>query len=317
MKQVLIAALICLCSCHNDKTQTGGYSEVSRMQAHTDTSTVTHSAEFDNRDQSSVKCYSAGNITAQIRNVSYSIQDLSREHALDDYVVKQTKETKVVRGEEGTDSRITLDIFSIPDSKLIRTIRRQADEIQLSTDFLEAIKYGDLEKYCELSEIWRDSTFLAYNDKYFLVEIPNSRMQFYLGYSLRDRDEDKLVHGELHFSHRYTIKDTREQYSASVFRAISRLVFRVKSRAIYERLLGFCPEITLLKHTDQDKIVDHPEYQELELWSYNGHQGLDGINLLALKLTFQDDTTFSVTIPIENGLLYGDNSPERTVYIDQ
>jgi hypothetical protein len=338
MKTIYIIALFSLCSCNRNegvpqnRTEQSGVqvtngsvplspSEQSRMQVRDDTSKITQGSDFENQDQSYAKVSLKESVTTRIRNVSYSEQYLDRDTSLDYYIMKETRETESIRGVEGLDSRITLDIYTISESKLVRTIKKQADEVRiwqnLGPDFLQVMQYGDLLKYCELSEIWRDNTFLTFNDKFYVVSIADPRMQFYMGYSLADRDEPQLIHGALHFTHYHARLLPGARSYSDEYRVISRVFFKAKSREVYEKLTPWCPSITLLRHTDKDEIVDTPEYQELRLWSFNHHVGLNGINFDALRLTFQDDTTITVTIPVENGLLFGDNSLERILYVGQ
>jgi hypothetical protein len=244
---------------------------------------------------------------------------LSRGHDLDYYIVKQTTETNKIRGREGVDSKVTLDIYSIVDSKLIRTISRKTDKVELSSDLVQSTKYGCCggENYCELSEIWQDNTFLTYNDKYYVVDIPNTRIWFYLGYLSQARDEKQLIHGELRFARALGTLGAGKKFYDIEYKAISKIVFKAKTKSLFDKLTPFSPSITLLKNNDKDKLADYQDRQELSLWSYENHRNLDGITFPVMRLVFENDTTITVDIPLKNGLLFGDSSQERIVYLDE
>jgi hypothetical protein len=317
MRNILFVALFSLLSCQTK--QSNGYSESTKMDVHPDSISVNKKSKFENQDQSYIKYYMNGKNNVIIRNISYSVNYLNHEHDLDDYIIKQTHQTNSVMGQEGKDSKVILDIFSISDSKLIRTIAKRADDIDISSNFLKSTKYGccGAEDYSELAEIWQDNTFLTYNGKYYFVDIPNARLEFFLGYLSDARNKDKLIHGELHFAQSFGTLDPNSKYYTNKYRAISKIIFKAKTKLIFDKIVPFSPEITLLKNTEKDQIVEHQDHQELSLWSYNEHKNLDGINFIAMRLTFQNDTTIIFDIPIKNGFLFGDDSPERIIYIDK
>jgi hypothetical protein len=318
MRYFLFAALVGLLSCGNIKKPSSDHSRFSSVQTNTDSMALSGKADFQNQDQSYARYFSRDS-TTRIRNVNYSENYLSRGHDLDYYIVKQTTETNKIRGQEGVDSKVTLDIYSISDSKLIRTITKKTDKVELSSDLVQSTKYGccGAENYCELSEIWQDNTFLTYNDKYYVVDIPNTRIWFYLGYLSEARDEKHLVHGELHFARSIGTLDPRKKFYNIEYKTISKIVFKAKTKALFKKLLPFTPSITLLKNTDEDKLFDHQDRQELSLSSYNNHKNLEGITFPVMRLIFENDTTITVDIPLRNGLLFGDSSPEHTVYLDE
>jgi hypothetical protein len=317
MRYTFLVAIFFLVSCQPKRSN--GSTESSKMTVQSDTATVREKIDFENQDQSYIKYSSLGKINTRIQNIHYSVNYLNKDHNLNDYIVKQTRQTKATNGQEGVDSKVTLDIFNLSDSKLIRTIAKMADDIDISSDMIKSTKYGccGAESYCELAEIWNDNTFLTYNEKYYFVDIPNARLEFYLGYLSDARDKKNLIHGELHFAHSYGTLDPDKQFYTNKYRFVSKIIFKAKTKKIFDNIVPFCPQITFLKNTDKDQIVDHQDHQELRLWSYNNHKGLDGINFLALRLTFQNDTTINFEIPIKDGLLFGDDNSERVLYIDK
>jgi hypothetical protein len=318
MRYFLFTALVVLLSCSNFKKPSSDHSDTSNMRSNADSIAANAKADFQSQDQSYARYFDCDSST-RIKNVGYSENYLSRGHGLDYYIVKQTTETNKIRGQEGVDSKVTLDIYSIADSKLIRTITRKTDKVELSSDLIQSTKYGCCggENRCELSEIWQDNTFLTYNDKYYVVDIPNTRIWFYLGYLSEARDENKFIHGELRFARAVGTLGAGKKFYDIEYKAISKIVFKAKTKVLYEKLTPFSPSIILLKNNDKDKLADYQDRQELNLWSYENHEKLDGITFPVMRLVFENDTTITVDIPLKNGLLFGDSSPEHTVYLDE
>jgi hypothetical protein len=272
---------------------------------------------FELQGQSEINYYSQEPIHMEMRNVTFSVEYLDRNHELDDYIIRKTQLTERIRDREEDDSRITLDIFNIADSSVIRTVTKEADKIDIYTNFLRTTRYGccGAEDYCELIDIWQDISFLSYNNKYYTIEIPNSGIWFYFGYLTNARDESQLMHGELRFA---LVRRTKSGSISSIeCENKSRLFFKAKTKEVFDKLLPFSPEITLLRSGEKDELLDHQDYQELRLWSYNHSKELRGIDFPALRLTFENNVTVKIELPLKNGLLYGDAAPERIIYIDE
>ncbi len=273
--------------------------------------------KWNNHEDSYVKVDS---LKTYVKNVTYSEEFLDKDNELGNYIVKRTRNIISTLGAMQHDSKITLDFFARSNGKLIKTITKPADEISIAVDYIHSTRYGccGAENYDELSSIWTDEPFLTFNSKYYHIEIPNAHTSFYFGYLTDVRDEEKMIHGILYFSHDLPyLPEGKDTYS-SIFKTVNTIVFKAKSKEAFEKIIPFTPEMTLVKNTDKDKLTDYQDHQELQLWSFDKAKSLKGLDFIGLKIDFSDDKkNISIEIPIKDGLLFGDNSIERTIYIDE
>lgn len=255
----------------------------------------------------------------QIKNVFYSEQYLNKDNEFANYIVKQVQEITTIRGQEGQHSKITLDIFNIADGKLVKTISKLTDELSIFSEYTHSIDYGccGSENYNELSALWTGETFLKYNSKYYFIEIPNAHTSFYLGYLADTRNERDLIIGTLYLAHSLpALKPGKNTYSSS-FKNVNKIVFKVKTKELFEKISPFTPTMTLVRHTSKDQLIEHSDHQELRLWTFDGFTDLKGINFIGLQIQFESDHMLPMEIPIKNGLLFGDNNYERTIYVNE
>ena len=272
---------------------------------------------FNNQDIASVKFDS---INTRIKNITYSEEYLDKDNELDYYIVKKSQEITTTHGAEGQDSKITLDFFSLKNGELIKTITKETDAISISNEYLLATKYGccGTEDYNELSSIWTNETFLKYNSKYYYIEIPNAHTGFYLGFLCDARDEKELILGELYFAQSLPTLPAGKRYYSSVFKNVNKIVFKAMTQEVFDKIVPFTPTMTLVKNTDKDELIEYPNHQELRLWSYDNVNSLAGVDFLGLKIQFEGDSISQtpIDIPIKNGLLFGDNKIESTIYVE-
>lgn len=319
MRVLIFITIIGLIACNNSEKQaeksmgTSLFDSLTTSKAHNISATG-----FNNNEQAFVKVDSNN---VQIKNVTYTDEYLAKNNSLDYYIVKKTQEIRTTRGAEGHDSKITLDFFSSNDSKLVKTVTKTTDIVSFTSEYLHTTKYGccGAENYHEFSSIWTDETFLKYNTKYYHIEIPNARTSFYLGYLCDSRDEKELILGELYFAHSLPTHSEGKSFYSSIFKTVNRIIFKARTKEIFDKIVPFTPSITLVKNTDKDKLIDYPDHQELQLWSFNGAKNLQGLDFSGIKIQFEGDSEYliPVEIPIKNGLLFGDNGSERTIYVDQ
>ena len=305
------------------KTETNlkGASAIEKPDAINPSESEDGNSGFKNQDESFVKVSGEGeNIETEIYNVTYSKNYLNYQNELENYIVKTGQLTKSIRGQEGQNSSITVEIYNIPDSKKISTIEANADDISIFTDFYKTVKYGccGAESYSELATLWENKTFLKYNSKYYYIEIPNARINFYLGFLVDSRDEGNLILGELYFAQSMPKSVAGKNIISHDFRTVNKVIFKVRNKELFDRIVPFCPEMTLVKNNEEDQLIDYQDHQELRLWSYNNWKVLNGINITGVKLEFSNDTIIPISIPIENGYLFGiQNGVDKIVYVEE
>jgi len=319
MRILIFITIFGLIACNDNKKQADKSTSTSQSDSSSASKPRRISAtDFSNKEEASVKVDSNN---TQIKNVTYTEEYLDKDNSLDYYIVKKTQEITTTHGAEGQDSKITLDFFSLNDGKLVKTITKTTDVVSIASEYLHSTKYGccGAEDYNELSSIWTDETFLKYNTKYYYIEIPNAHTSFYLGYLCESRDEKELILGELYLAHSLpTLPEGKHFYSA-VFKTVNKIIIKAKTKEIFDKIVPFTPTMTLVKNTDKDQLIDYSDHQELRLWSFNNAKNLQGLDFLGLKIQFDGDSVSQtpIEIPIKNGLLFGDNGSEQTIYVDK
>lgn len=318
--RLIILIIFCLLS-YNGSTLNSDQDFSKKNNPSKEISDTISNNEFYNRDFSYAKVSGSGdNIITEYSNVVYTERHLNYWGNFDHFIVKRQSFTKLKRGQEGQESRIKVEIFNIPESKVISTIETDADDISIVTNYYILAKYtccGGEDSY-EIKTLWENKTFLTYNTKFYYIEIPNARNNFYFGYSSDAWNEKELILGELNFALSSSEFNSVSNRYYDSFKPANKIIFKAKTKEIFDKIAPFCPDMTLLKHSDKDQLIDYSDHQELRLWSYDSKKDLSGINLTGLKLVFQNDKAITVEIPIINGYLFGKaNEFNKIVYIDE
>lgn len=259
----------------------------------------------------------------EITNVTYSIPFLDIDGELESYLVKQTQSSVTTAADpEEENSKITLDIFALKNGHFVKTISKNAYSITFSTQFIQSYNNGGCfdERCGELSSINSGETFLKFSLKYYTVEIPNSQIHLYFGFSCDARDESNLILGELYFAYALPIiTQGKGFYYTLAFTKVNKIIFKARTKEVFAKIEPSSPQMTLCKSTDKDKLEDSSEFQSLLLWSYDKVKSLRGVNFPGLKIKFYDGestSTLPIEIPVKDGLLFGD-STDRIIYVDK
>lgn len=314
MRFVLAAMLVVLVSCRNDQPVPASAPQTRSI----DSLVAARPGSFHDAGGSSALFLPDSEVT-YIRNVTYEEQFLNRGSELEYFLVKQTRDTRRMRAAEGVDSWISVEIFDLTARSLIHRMNTRADEVKFATRYLQTVKYGccGAENSCLLMDIWNDHVFLPYNEKYYIVEVMNGGTRLFLGYLSDAYDDSAMIHGELILAHEIAHFGSDGKFAGYEYRTANRVIFKAKDRELFKDLIGFSPSITLLRNTSRDEIVDHPDYQELRLWSFDHHRELQGIDFTVLRLVFQNGKAIVVDVPLKDGLLYGDAAETRTVILEE
>jgi hypothetical protein len=320
MRQLIFIFLIILTACSYSKNQADKLSDNLTNDHSKDSfsNSLNQIKNFNNKGESSFNV-EANQI--KITNVTYTLRFLDLNDELENYIVKQTQRIIEKEDEVEGDSQISLEIYALKDGRLVRTISKNAYRVLFSTQFIQSFYNGGCyeESSSELSSL-SGETFLKSSYKYYTVEIPNSQIHLYFGFSCDLRDESKLILGELYFAQALPIvTQGKGHYYSLAFKTVSRIIFKARTKGIFDRIEPSSPDITFLKHNDEDVLQDSPEVQTLHLWSYNNVKSLNGVSFPGLKIKFYTVDSISsspIGIPIKDGLLFGDNSAEKTIYIE-
>lgn len=258
-------------------------------------------------------------LVSNIKNISYTEEFLNRDNNLDHYIAKRTQETVSTLGNIQHESKITLDFFSRENGELIWSTNKSADDISILTDFIHTTRYGccGAEDYHELRSLWTDEAFLTFNSKYYQIDIPNAHTSFYFGYLADAREEDKLIHGILFFAQELPYLPNEKDTYSSIFKIANTVVFKMKTKESFDKIVPFSPDISMVKHGEDDRIIEYQNHQKLELWAYENAKGLKGLDFIGLKMIFTGEKNIEIEIPIKDGFLFGENSIHRTIFIGE
>ncbi len=256
----------------------------------------------------------------KINNVKYYEKFLNYKNKFDNFIIKENQSIETFVGQEGQNSLITAEIFKINSARKVSTIRINADALDIFASYYKTSKYGccGAENYHELVSLWGNKTFLKYNSKYYCIDIPNTGIKLYFGFLVDSWDKKNLILGELYFAHSISKSVPGKAFVTHGFTTVNKVIFKTKDKALFNEILGFSPQITLLKSIKQDRLIEYQDHQTLTLWSFDKNDRLEGISFVALKLEFEGDKTISVEIPIKNGYLFGKaNKFDQVVYLGE
>ena len=264
-------------------------------------------------DQSWIKVDSAYTLT---KNVKYSIENTTYRGKNESFIIRNSNVVKRHRAAMGQESEIVVDLFKIDTHEFVTSVSKKADDISFSVDgYMEAVNYGccGAESYYEFFTVDKSDPFLKFHSKYFHIEIPNSRIDFYLGFLVAPNKEDRSE-GHLTLAHRVPVFEGA-QIVGFKFEKVNTVEFKFDNNSTFDEYPHFTPEIRLLTHSSQDKIIDNELYQLLTLWSFNNERSVRNISFDALKIEFGDKDGMKFILPIKNGFLMDDKGEKQTLTI--
>ncbi len=205
-------------------------------------------------------------------------------------------------GGEGTPTSIFVETIK-PRNEYWSTTK-YFNDIRFYSQFFRVVKYGCCgdENYFEFYNL-NDELILQSNEKYFFIEVPNSKLELFAGFNNEIIDKGKLILGKLTLS--------------SLDGEINSIVFKAESEDDYENMIPwFTPEIEIVKKENQDEIKND---NKLVLWSKNEAEGINMIDGFSLKITFKDDSSSRkciVDIPVISGSLLGSTKKEIFINVE-
>jgi len=176
------------------------------------------------------------------------------------------------------------------------------NELIFDTDYYKAIEYGccDAETYYEFYNYKTEIPFFKTNEKYFLIEIPNTEIDLFIGYNHEISNKDDNIIANLNLS--------------TVYGLINSITFKTKNRKDTEDIITyFTPNIELIV-SDLDDVRGN----RVTLWSMNFKKDIRKITGFSLIINFIGENTgrkASIVIPIDKGFLNG-NSENQTMIVE-
>lgn len=194
---------------------------------------------------------------------------------------------------------------SEPDKPFWETTK-YFNNLEFSCSYFEATNYGccGAENYGELFNYESKEPFLTFNGKYFFVEVPNSKIDMFIGYNHEQQDRDGLTVATL--------------YLSTLSGVVNSVTFTTKNKEDKEDILWyFTPRMALSSQNEKNRVVR--DGQRIQLWGSNFAKTLDDVNDFSINVKFIGETTGKIaeySIPIIKGKLYGSNESNTQVVIN-
>lgn len=183
---------------------------------------------------------------------------------------------------------------TIDPSKPYWQTTKYFNDIQFFTKYYRVVKYGccGSENYYEFYNYESEKPFLKSNEEYFTIEIPNSKIDLFIGYNHEVGNKEKNIIANLNL--------------ATINGEINSILFKANNEKDFEDMLPyFTPKIEIITNSSEDQFRDK---NKIELWSMNFEKQLDAISGFAVRITFIGDSSgkkIITDIPIINGCLNG------------
>ncbi len=180
------------------------------------------------------------------------------------------------------------------------------DDLKFETDFYHAIEYGccGAENYGELYSYSSDEPILKFNNDFFFVDIPNSKIEMFIGYSHQEFRRDGLSIAKLSLS--------------SLEGVISTITFIAKDQRTKEDLPWYwTPKIELRSDDEKNQIIT--DLNEIRLWGCDFAKTLNDINGFSVFVEFQHEGSGKIKnyeIPITKGKFYGLSQSDTEIILD-
>lgn len=180
------------------------------------------------------------------------------------------------------------------------------NDLKFNCSYFEATNYGccGAENYSELFNYESNEPILAFNEAYYFVEIPNSKIQMFIGYNHEVSGREGLNIATL--------------YLSTLDGVVSSVKFVSTSKQSKEDIPWyFTPKIELRTNDNQNKIIR--DGKELRLWSSNFAKGLSDVNGFSIFVEFRSEGNgkkAEFDIPVVNGKFYGSDELGKNITVN-
>ncbi|MDW3195268.1 MAG: YARHG domain-containing protein [Cytophagales bacterium] len=180
------------------------------------------------------------------------------------------------------------------------------DDLKFKTNYFHAVEYGCCgeENYGELFTYNSDEPFLKFNESYFTVDIPNSKIHMFIGYCHENSGRDGATISTL--------------YLSTLNGVVSSITFVATSQESKEDLPWyFTPTVELRTENEKNKIIRGGK--EIRLWGSNFAKTLSDISGLSIFIEFWSEGTgekAQFNIPITNGKFFGANELNTKITVN-
>lgn len=180
------------------------------------------------------------------------------------------------------------------------------DDLKFESSYFHAVEYGccGAENYGELFTYNSDEPFLKFNQSYFTVDIPNSKIHMFLGYCHEHSGRDGSTISTL--------------YLSTLDGVVSSITFVANNQKTKEDLPWYwTPKIEIRTENEKNKIIK--DGQEIRLWGSNFANSLNEINGFSVFIEFWSEGSgkkAQFNIPITNGRFYGSGKQDTKITLN-
>ena len=185
-------------------------------------------------------------------------------------------------------------------------VKKYVDDIFLESDYIKTVIYGccGAENHYALYKPTSKNPFLRFTNEYYIIDIPNSELEFYLGFESNAwGDTVNFEVGKLYFS--------------DVNGIINTVSLRTKDRKDYFDLHWCTPEMKFVNIPENDQLKK--DKLTLRHWSQDFLKNPNELNDIVFQIDILGESSGKkdiVTIPIKNGKLFNSSEKEIVIEID-
>jgi hypothetical protein len=179
------------------------------------------------------------------------------------------------------------------------------NNLEFNCSYFRATNYGccGAENYNELFKYTSDEPFLTFNEKFFLVDIPNSKIEMFIGYNHEVSGREGL--------------DIATLYLSTLDGVVNSITFTAENAEDKEDMIWyFTPKVSLKTNNLKNKISNSRD--KIDLWGSNFAKSTTEINDFSVFIEFIGDGTgrrAQFEIPIVNGKLNGSSGKNTKLVI--
>ncbi|RJE74151.1 YARHG domain-containing protein [Reichenbachiella sp. MSK19-1] len=180
------------------------------------------------------------------------------------------------------------------------------DDLRFATNYYHAVEYGccGAENYGELFSYDSDEPFLKFNETYYTVDIPNSKIHMFAAYCHEHSGRNGLTISTL--------------YLSTLEGVVSSITFVATNQQSKEDLPWYwTPTIELRATNDKNRVIQ--DGKEINLWSSNFAKTLSDISGFSIFIEFWSEGTgkkVEFDIPIVKGKFYGANELNTEITVN-
>jgi len=188
--------------------------------------------------------------------------------------IKKVKEMTDI-GAEGVPTVIYAE--TVDSSKPYWSTTKYFNDLIFYYDYYQAVSYGccGAETYNEFYSYQSENPFLKSNERFFIVEVPNTSLKFFLAYCHSDNNYNEKIIANLSLS---TVEGER-----------SKIIFKAKTQTDFDDILPyFTPDVQLISHQPENIIRGDGI---MDLWTKNSVNELNLISDFSIKVIFSGDSS--------------------------